>query len=355
MQAQVLRSFGDPSKFELTELPTPQIRPGSVLIRVAATSVNQIDLKILEGLPIGPDLPAVLGADVAGRVEKVGAGVIDFAAGDEVYGCAGGVKGQEGALAECMVADARLLAPKPRNLTMHEAAALPLVGITAWDALERVSLSESDHVLVHGGVGGVGHVAVQLAKARGSRVATTVPSNDAADLARKLGADETINFLEEVVQSYVSRLTAGRGFEVVFDTIGGNNLPNSFTAAAYEGRVATTNARSTQDLGPLHAKALSFYAVFMLLPMLRGLGRDRHGRILRSLAHLVEAGKLRPLVDDHEFTLATAADAYRWLASGKAQGKVVIDIANQAGQTTTSRIQFGKHVAPTAITTTSTD
>jgi NADPH:quinone reductase len=331
MKAQVLRSFGDPSKFELVELPMPQVRPGTVLIRIVATSVNQIDVKILGGLPIGPDLPAILGADLAGTVEELGAGVIDFAVGDEVYGCAGGVKGQEGALAEYMVADARLVAPKPRNLTMHEAAALPLVAITAWDAFERVSLSASDHVLVHGGVGGVGHIAVQLAKARGARVATTVPSNQAADLARKLGADETINYLEEKVQSYVDRLTAGRGFEVVFDTIGGNNLPNSFTAAAYEGRVVTTNARTTQELGQLHAKALSFYVVFMLLPMLRGVGRDRHGRILRSLAHLVEAGKVRPLIDDREFTLATTPDAYRWVASGKAHGKLVIDVTSHAG------------------------
>jgi NADPH:quinone reductase len=326
VQAQILRSFGDPTQFELTELPMPKVRPGTVLVRVAATSVNQIDLKILSGLPIGPDLPAVLGADVAGTVEEVGDGVMDFSVGDEVYGCAGGVKGQEGALAEYMVADARLLAPKPKNLTMHEAAALPLVAITAWDAFERTSLSGSDHVLVHGGVGGVGHIAVQLAKAKGSRVATTVPSNQAAEIARKLGADETINYREEPVQSYVDRLTAGQGFEVVFDTIGGNNLPNSFTAGAYEGRIATTNARTAQDLSQLHAKALSFYAVFMLLPMLRGVGRDRHGRILRSLAHLIEAGKIRPLIDDREFRLATAPEAYRWLASGKASGKVVVDI-----------------------------
>jgi NADPH:quinone reductase len=331
VKAQVLRSFGDASKFELTEIPVPLVRPGTVLIRIAATSVNQLDLKILGGLPLGPDLPAILGADLAGTVEKVGDGVMDFAVGDEVYGPAGGIKGQEGALAEYMVADARLFAPKPRNLTMHEAAALPVVGITAWEAFERVSLSALDHVLVHGGVGGVGHIAVQLAKAKGSRVATTVPSTQAADLARKLGADETINYHEETVQAYLDRLTAGRGFEVVFDTIGGNNLPHSFTAAAYDGRVVTTNSRTTQDLGQLHAKALSFYVVFMLLPMLRGVGRDRHGRILRSLAHLVEAGKVKPLIDDRKFTLATTPDAYRWLASGKARGKVVIDVMNHAG------------------------
>jgi NADPH:quinone reductase len=333
VQAQVLRSFGDPSNFELTELPKPEIRPGTVLIRVAATSVNQVDLKMLNGLPISPDLPAVLGADVAGTVDGAGAGVMGFAAGDEVYGCAGGVKGQQGALAEYMVADARLLAPKPRNLTMHEAAALPLVAITAWEALERASLAASDHVLVHGGVGGVGHIAVQLAKAIGARVATTVPSKQAADLAQMLGADESISYRDEDVRSYVDRVTAGRGFDVVFDTIGGNNLPTSFAATAYEGRVATTNARTTQDLSEMHARALSLYVVFMLLPMLRGVGRERHGRILSSLTRLVEAGKIRPLIDERKFNLATTPDAYRWVASGKALGKVVVDVEQQVDDT----------------------
>jgi len=128
------------------------------------------------------------------------------------------------------------------------------------------------------------------------------------------------------VTAYVDRITAGRGFEVVFDTIGGDNLKNSFAATAYEGRVVTTNARTTQDLSLLHAR-LSLYVVFMLLPMLRGTGRERHELILRNIARLVEEKKVRPLRDESRFTLETAPDAYRRLASGKARGKVVIDIA----------------------------
>jgi NADPH2:quinone reductase len=329
MRAQILKAFGGPENFVLTDIPTPVIEPGKLLIRLAATSVNQIDIKIRGGLPIGPDLPAVLGADVAGVIEAVGDGVIGFVPGDEVYGCAGGVKGQGGAFAEYILADARLIAPKPRSLSMREAAALPLVAITAWDALERCVASASDHVLIHGGVGGVGHVAIQLAKTLGARVATTVPSAEAAALAKSLGADETINFRTETPGAYTDRLTAGRGFDVIIDTIGGDNLPNSFTALAHEGRIATTNTRTTQDLGPLHAKAASLHVVFMLLPMLRGPGRDRHGRILRSLARMADSGKLRPLIDDSRFTLETAPDAHRRLESGKAQGKVVIDIADQ--------------------------
>jgi len=327
MRAQILKAYGGPENFGLADIPTPALEPGKLLIRVAATSVNQIDIKIREGLPIGPALPAILGADVAGVVETVGQGVIGFTPGDEVYGCAGGVKGQGGAMAEYILADARLIAPKPQSLSMREAAALPLVAITAWDALERSMVGPLDHVLIHGGVGGVGHVAIQLAKTLGARIATTVPSAEAAALATSFGADETINFREEAVSAYTARLTAGRGFDVVIDTIGGDNLPNSFAALAHEGRIATTNSQTTQDLGPLHAKAASLHVVFMLLPMLRGPGRDRHGRILRSVAQMADAGKLRPLIDDSHFTLETAPDAHRRLESGKAQGKVVIDIA----------------------------
>jgi NADPH:quinone reductase len=151
-----------------------------------------------------------------------------------------------------------------------------------------------------------------------------------AVLARNLGADETINFKEEAVAAYVDRVSAGRGFDVVFDTIGGDNLKASFAATAYEGRVSTTNARTTQDLSPLHSKGLSLNVVFMLLPMLRGAGRERHGLILRNIARLVEQNELRPLLDESHFTLETAPDAYRRLASGKAQGKVVIEIATES-------------------------
>ena len=331
MHAQILKAFGGPDYLELRDIPKPEVRPGTVLIRIAAASVNPIDAKIMSGLPsglpIGPDLPAVLGADLAGTVEEVGAGVLDFSSGDEVYGCAGGVKGLGGTLAEYIVADARLLAPKPSTLSLHEAAALPLVTITAWEGLERGEILASDHVLIHGGVGGVGHVAVQLAKAAGARVATTIASPEAAAVARRLGAEETINFHDESVTAYVDRLTAGRGFDLIFDTVGGDNLRASFEAAADEGRIATTNAIITQDLSPLHAKALSFYVIFMLLPLLHGgLGRDRYARILRSAAALVDAGKLRPLIDDSHFTLAKAGDAFRRLGSRKALGKVVVDI-----------------------------
>lgn len=326
MRAQILTAFGGPENFQLVEIDRPKLEPGKALVRIAATSVNPIDIKIRNGLPVGPQLPAVLGADIAGIVEAVGVGVDGFVPGEAVYGCVGGVRGQGGALAEYILADARLLAPKPRSLSMHEAAAIPLVGLTAWDALERAELAYGQVALIHGGVGGVGHVAVQIARAIGATVATTVSNDEAAAIARQLGAHETINFQVESVEDYVARLTSGRGFDIVFDTIGGDNLPKSFQAAATSGQVATTNARTTQDLGLLHAKGLSFHVVFTLLPMLTGKGLERHGEILGEITDLVEAGNLRPLIDPARFTLESAPDAHRHLESGKAVGKVVIDI-----------------------------
>lgn len=327
MRAQVLSSYEGFEKMSLADIAIPELRPGFVLVKVRAAALNQIDIKISRGLPIGPDLPAVLGADFAGTVEAVGEGVLDFRTGDEVFGCAGGVRGHGGTLAEFILADARLISPKPKSLSFREAAALPLVSITAWDGLERANLSKSDHVLVHGGTGGVGHVAVQLAKITGARVATTVKSDEAGALARGLGADETINYKDEAVTDYVSRLTAGRGFDLVLDTVGGANLANSFQAAAVGARVSTTNGRTSADLGPMHDKALSLNVVFMLLPMLLGPGRDRHGKILREIAWLADGGRLRPLVDQSRFDLSTAVDAYQHLASGRARGKVVVEIA----------------------------
>jgi NADPH:quinone reductase len=326
MRAQVLTEFGGPEKFTLTEVPVPEAGPGQALVRVRASAVNPVDIKIREGLPIGPAMPAILGADLAGVVEKVGDGVSGISVGDEVYGCAGGVKGQGGTLAEYIAADARLLALKPKTLSFREAAALPLVSITAWEAMERLALTAADYVLVHGGTGGVGHVGVQLAKAKGARVVATVGSDESGAIATSLGADDIVNYRMESVADYVQRLTSGAGFSAIFDTAGGANLVNSFEAAAIHGRVATINARATVDLGNMHGKALSLHAVFMLLPMLRGNGREKHGQILRDVAAMVDSGRLRPLLDARTFTLETAPDAQAHLASGGARGKVVIDI-----------------------------
>ncbi len=328
MKAIVINAFGGPEVFEQKEIPKPDVRPGHVLVRVAASSVNPVDTKIRSGLlgMIAPDFPdAVLGCDMAGVVEAVGDGVTDFAPGDEVYGCAGGVKGCPGALAEFQLVDERLIARKPATLGMAEAAALPLVAITAWDALiDRTKVSEGQRVLVHAATGGVGHLGIQLAKAAGATVFATASSPEKLALAASLGADAGINYKESSVEDYVAEYTGGAGFDVVFDTVGGDNLQGCFTAAALNGTVASISTRCTCDLTPFHQKALSMHVTFMLLPMLTGNGRARHGEILRELAELVDAGKVKPLVHAERFSFAEVGKAHALLQAGGALGKIVL-------------------------------
>ncbi|WP_392537720.1 zinc-dependent alcohol dehydrogenase family protein [Legionella sp. 227] len=327
MKAQAISSFGDSSVFKTIELPKPQIKPGYVLIRVVATSVNPVDCKVRSGKygHISPPFPAILHSDVAGIIEEVGDDVTEFSVGDEVYGCAGGFLNESGALAEFMLADALLIAKKPKELSMVEAAALPLVAITAWEALfEKVKIKSGQKVLIHAGTGGVGHIAIQLAKWAGAEVYTTVSSSDKADIAKSLGVKETINYRIESVQDYVNRVTKGMGFDVVFDTVGGENLEKSLAAVAPYGNVASIQATSTHDLSHLHAKSASLHAVFMLLPLLHNKQRERHGNILKEIARLTDEGHLKPLIDPHLFYFENIDKAHALLESGKAVGKIVV-------------------------------
>lgn len=327
MKAMLLESFGGKPDFRPAVVEKPEVKPGHVLIRVRATSVNPVDIKIRKLKPVfAPALPAILGMDVAGVIEECGLGVADFIPGDEVFGCAGGLGDMPGALAEYMLADARLIAKKPAALTMEQAAALPLVTITAWEALfDRARIQPGQHVLIHAGAGGVGHVAVQLAKAHGTKVAATVSSRAKADIALSLGADEVINYREEPVDAYVKRLTGVRGFDAVFDTVGGRTLDDSFAACVLKGAVVSTNTRSTHDLSNMHAKGLTLSVVFMLLPLITGRGRERHGEILTLASVLASQGKLRPLMD-RTFALEEIAAAHDYLDGGKATGKVTVRV-----------------------------
>jgi NADPH2:quinone reductase len=328
MRAWVIDDFGGPDAFRVAERPVPEPGPGAVVVRVAATSVNPIDYKLRSGVAeaFAPPRPAILHGDVAGTVAAVGAGVTAFAEGDAVYGCAGGFRGcPHGALADFMPADADLLAPKPPALSFAEAAALPLVALTAWEALVwKANVGPGDAVLVHGATGGVGHVGIQLAKARGATVYATASSAEKLRYGRRLGATDGINYAEEDVASYVARLTEGRGFDVVFDTVGGANVERAFEAAALNGRVCTIAAREEHNLLHAYLKGLSIHTVLMLLPLMHDTGRARHGQFLRRVGQLVEDGDLRPLLDAERFTFDTIGDAHARAASGEHIGKVVV-------------------------------
>jgi len=329
MKTMVLNAYGENAAFEPAELPAPDTAPGEVLVRVAATSVNTVDTMIRamgqESLPFAPDLPAVLGMDFAGTIERVGKNVTGFAEGDEVYGCAGGLAGLQGALAELMPADARLIAHKPKSLSMREAAALPLVGITAFEGLQRAGLTPGQTILVQGGAGGVGHVAVQLARHIGAEVFATGTGEQQIAVMKDCGATP-IDFMVEKVGDYVATHTGGAGFDVVFDTVGGANLTHSFEAAALNAQVSTTVTLLDLDLAPAHLKGLSLHVVFMLIPMLFDHQRAAHGEILTKLAEYADAGTLKPVLDEQRFTLAEVGKAYDRLTGGQAVGKVVVDI-----------------------------
>ncbi len=329
MRVMEIKSFGDPEVLQAGERPDASPGPGEVVVRVMATSVNPVDTKIRRtGRGVAPALPAVLGADVAGTIAAVGAGVDTFAIGDHVYGCAGGVTGMNGALAEYLLTDPALLAPKPPQLSWREAAALPLVTITAWEGLfDRAHIAHGQSVLVFAGTGGVGHIAVQLAKAAGAHVVATVSSDEKAALALSLGADAVVDHRRSEPADWVAEHTGGKGFDIVFDTVGNDNLDRAFAAAGLNGQVISIVTQKPIDLTPMHMKGLTLHVVFMLIHMLHGIGRARHGAILREAASLVAHGKLKPVLDPRRFTLDQAGDAHRHLESGAAIGKVVIDVA----------------------------
>ncbi len=324
----ILNEYGDAATFTEADLPSPEAGPGQVLVRVAATSVNTVDTMIRsmgEDLPFSPAFPAILSMDLAGAVEAVGEGVTGFSIGDEVYGCAGGLADLQGALAEYMAIDARLIAQKPKTLSMTKAAALPLVGITAYEGLKRAQVGAGQKVLVHGGGGGVGHVATQLARHFGADVFATGSGDQKLGAIRDMGATP-INYREDSVADYVAKHTGGGAFDVVFDSVGGANMTASFEGAALNAQIATTVSMLELDLTPAHFKGLSIHVVFMLIPMLRDHGRAAHHTILSDIAAIVDAGALKPLLDDQVFAMADAGAAFARLSSGKAIGKVVIEI-----------------------------
>jgi NADPH2:quinone reductase len=326
MRALVLESPGAP--FTLTEVPRPTAAPGHVLVRIKASGVNPLDTKIRAGQAAHArvELPAILGMDMAGVVEAVGPGVTTFHPGDEVYGMVGGIGGLQGTLAEFVAVDADLLAIKAANLSMREAAALPLVFITAWEGLvDRAQVHAAQKVLIHAGAGGVGHVAVQLARALGAQVFATV-SADKKKIVEANGAT-AIDYRTTKVEAYVADQTGGEGFDIVYDTVGGATLDDSFLAVkTYTGHVVSCLGWGVHKLAPLSFRAATYSGVFTLLPMLSGKGRAHHGDILRAATQLAEAGKLRPLLSQERFTLETALQAHMAVESGKTAGKVVVEI-----------------------------
>jgi NADPH:quinone reductase-like Zn-dependent oxidoreductase len=326
MQAVVLTAFGEP--MTRVAIDRPVAGPGQVLVRIQASGVNPLDIKIAAGEAAHARavLPAVLGVDLAGVVDAVGPGVTAFKVGDEVYGMTGGVGGVQGSLAQFAAVDADLLAIKPSTMSMREAAALSLVFITAWEGLvDRAHVGAGKNVLVHGGAGGVGHIAVQIAVAAGARVFATGTAEQ-KETIESYGAT-AIDYSSTTVEEYVEQHTGGEGFDLVYDTVGGATLDASFRAVRrYHGHVVSCLGWGTHALAPLSFRAATYSGVFTLLPLLSGMGRAHHGAIMREATRLVEAGKVRINLDPTIYTLDSVADAHRAIAQRTTKGKVVVEI-----------------------------
>jgi len=322
------REYGGPEVLRLEELPEPVLRDTDILVAVHATSVNPVDTKIRARATVPRDFPLVLGYDVSGIVVRCGAGVTQWQPGDEIFAAPNLFR--PGANAELVALDARSAARKPAALDHAAAAALPLVSQTAWQALHlRARIAPGQSVLIHAGAGGVGHIAVQLAKLHGCRVITTAGRDESLAFCRDvLRADEVIDYGREDVVEKVKALTGGRGVPVAFDTVGGDVFVQCLDSIAINGHVVTILGGST-DLRQrgqhlLYRNATISYE-FMGIPTAHEIEPERPGRILATIAKLTDAGALRPEVR-HRFPLERLAEAHRQVETGRTVGKVAVTV-----------------------------
>ena len=320
MKAIVLTAFGGVENLQLQEVAVPPVEVGELLVRVVATSINPLDYQIRRGdYPEYVPLPAIIGHDVSGVVEKVGPGVHGFRPGDEVFYTPKIFGPKGGSYAEFNVVSQDLVTHKPRNLTHAQAASTTLVGGTAWEALvTRARLQPAETILVHGGAGGVGSIAIQLAKVMGARVLTTCNARQ-LDFVRSLGADEAINYETEDYVEQVGQLTGRRGVNVVLDTIGGKTLERSPQVLADAGRVVTlVDLATPQSLVAAWGVNAEYHFVFT---------RQNRGKLL-ALKELLERERIRPVVGA-TFRLSEIGAAHTALEQGRhgdqpLRGKVVI-------------------------------
>lgn len=329
MKAIVMTAPGGPEVLKLMELPEPtHARATDVLVRLKAAGINPVDAKMRANPAAYPAaLSPVLGFDGAGIVETVGAEVPGFKPGDAVYFCQCGLGERNGAYAQVAAVDYRLVAHKPASLSFEEAAAAPLVLITAWESLyDRVRLDTARTILIHAGAGGVGHVAIQLARINGVEVGTTVSSTDKAAFAAELGANRVILYKEENFAAATLDWTQQRGVDIALDTVGGKTLADTFAAVRYYGDVVTLLQPGSEvdwSIPRLRNQRLSFE--IMLTPLFYGLtdALAHQGKILKRCAELIDHGRLRVHVGA-TLPLAQAGEAHALLASGQIKGKIVL-------------------------------
>lgn len=323
-----MTASGSPEVLQVREVPEPEIRGTEVLVRLKAAGVNPIDTKLRKrGTFFPKQMPAILGCDGAGVVEAIAPQVRQFHIGDEVYFCHGGLGAHPGTYAEYVAVDEKFLAHKPARLSFAEAAAAPLVLITAWESLyDRGRLEAGRQVLIHAGAGGVGHVAIQLAKLTGTSVCTTVSTEEKAEFAYTLGADQAILYTKTDFVKSALLWTGGAGVDLCLDTVGGKVLAQSFAATRVYGDVVTILApEGKTDWKTARDRNLRVSFELMLTPLLQGLTQSQEDqtKILYQCGRLFDRGDLNIHVG-HSFPLQEAIAAHRLLETGHVTGKIVL-------------------------------
>ncbi|WP_459749350.1 NADP-dependent oxidoreductase [Pseudomonas sp. 3A(2025)] len=329
MKAFVIDRYGK-SQGRITELPTPETGANDVLIQVHAASVNLLDSKIRTGefkLILPYSFPLIMGNDLAGVVVRVGSGVHNFKPGDEVY--ARPPQGHIGGFAEFIAVEQSALALKPKNISMEHAAALPLVALTAWQTLvETAQLKKGQKVFIHAGSGGVGTVAIQLAKHLGAFVATTTSTNN-VEWVKALGADIVIDYKQQNVEDTL------RDYDVVLNSLGPVELEKSLRILKPGGLLVSISGPPTPEFAQEQKLFWGLGWVMRLLSSgVRRKARKQgvryafvfmraSGEQLKKITALVESGIIKPVID-RTFSFESTAEALRYVEQGRAKGKVVI-------------------------------
>jgi alcohol dehydrogenase len=309
--AQITRYGNTSEVIEIRQTSTPDLSTGKVLVQVKAAGINPIDWKIREGYMqqmIHLQFPSTLGMDFSGIIKQVGEDISsDFSQGDEVYGQAGVPSGGSGAFSEMALASATSIAHKPKTLDHSEAAALPLVGVSAWQALvEHIGLSKGQKILIHGGAGGIGSIAIQLAKNLGAVVATTVSTED-KQFVHELGANEVIDYKTQTFEDVV------RDYDAVFDTVGGETYTRSFRVLKKDGIIVSMLEQQNLELmKQFGVKAISQFTQ---------VNKER----LAKLAEWVDQNKVNIHIEK-TFSLDEAAKALDYLRDIHPRGKIVLAI-----------------------------
>ncbi|MEC2917944.1 NADP-dependent oxidoreductase [Bacillus tropicus] len=331
MKAMIIDKYGK-VPMRMAEVPTPEINEYEVLAEIHAASINPIDFKIRDGkvkMLLKYEMPLILGNDFSGVITKVGSKVTRFKVGDEIY--ARPRKNKIGTFAEYIAIHEDDIALKPKNLSFEEAASIPLVGLTSYQALhDNMQLQKGQKILIHAGSGGVGTFAIQLAKIMGATVTTTA-SEAGANLVKSLGADEIINYKTEKFEDMLTN------YDAVFDTIGGTTLEKSFNIIKSGGNIVSVsgmpNARFGKEFGSGFFKTLLFSLASKKLTALEKKHNARYsflfmkpsGDQLRTIANYIEAGKIKPVID-RVFPFEDAQKAMEYSEAGRAKGKIIVKI-----------------------------